>query len=34
LNEQTADRIWLFGAVLSALAALAIVAGMCGVRIS
>lgn len=34
VSEYAADRVWLFGAVLSALAALAIIAGMCGVRIS
>jgi hypothetical protein len=32
--EQAADRVWLLGAILSALVAIAIIVGMCGVRLA
>jgi hypothetical protein len=34
MDLATANRLWLFGAVLSALVALAIIAGMCGIRVA
>jgi hypothetical protein len=34
VGEQTANRVWLAGAALSILVAIAIIAGMCGVRLA